>query len=77
MAEDRLPLIDGLTQTVRDTEPFTTRLADFLSTQTGTAQEEVNDGISALERAFKKEPDSSLKSRLAAALMILRDGPSA
>ena len=71
----RLPLLDGLTQTQRDTEPLTIRLAEFLADQQGNVQEDINDGLDALERAFKKEPDDKMKSRIAAAIMILRDGP--
>ena len=73
---DSLPLVDGLTQTARDTEPFITRLADFLSAQRGNAQEDINDGLSALERAFQKEQNERMKSRLAAAITIIREGPS-
>lgn len=77
MAEkERLPLVDGLTETVRDTEPFVTRLADFFSQQQGTSQEDMTDGLRALERAFGKENNESIKSRLATAILLLREGPS-
>ena len=73
---DRLPLVDGLTQTVRETEPFMTRLADFFESQQGTAQEDITDGIRALERAFSKESNEQIKSRLATAILLVREGPS-
>ena len=76
MAEkDRLPLVDGLTETVRDTEPFMTRLADFFSQQEGSSQEDLTDGLRSLERAFSKEPNEAIKSRLATAILLLREGP--
>lgn len=76
MAEkDRLPLVDGLTQTVRDTDPFVSRLADFFSQQEGTSQEDMTDGLRALERAFSKEGNEAIKSRLATAILLLREGP--
>ena len=75
MAErDRLPLVDGLTETVRDTEPFMTRLADFFSQQEGTSQDAMTDGIRSLERAFSMENNESIKSRLATAILLLREG---
>ena len=76
MAErDRLPLVDGLTETVRDTEPFMTRLADFFEQNQGNAQEDITDGIHALERAFSKESNEKVKSRLATAILLIREGP--
>ena len=76
MAErDRLPLVEGLTETVRDTEPFMTRLADFFSQQEGSSQEDMTSGLRALERAFSKEQNETVKSRLATAILLLREGP--
>ena len=76
MAErDRLPLVEGLTESVRDTEPLMTRLADFFSQQEGTSQEAMTDGIRSLERAFSMESNEAVKSRLATAILLLREGP--
>lgn len=73
---DGLPLVEGLTQTARDTEPFMTRLADFLSSQHGNAQESINEGLQSLEQAFQMEQNEKMKSRLAAAITLIREGPS-
>ena len=76
MAErDRLPLVDGLTQTVRETEPFLTRLADFFEQSQGNSQDDITDGLHALERAFEKESNEKIKSRLATAILLIREGP--
>ena len=74
---ERLPMVDGLTQTVRDTDPFVTRLADFLSQQSVPTQEDINTGLDALQRAFENETNEALKSRLATAILLLREGPPA
>lgn len=69
------PLVDGLTQSVTDTESFVTRLADFFETQQGNSQQDLTDGIRSLERAFAKETNEDIKARLAMAIMFARDGP--
>ena len=75
MAEsDRLPLVDGLTQTVRETDPMMVRLADFFESQQGNSQEDITDGLHALERAFSKEPNEQVKARLATAILLIREG---
>ena len=51
-----------------------TRLADFFSQQDGTSQDDMTDGIRSLERAFSKENNESIKSRLATAILLLREG---
>jgi hypothetical protein len=60
---------------VRDTEPMMTRLAEFFSQQQGTSQEDMTDGLRSLERAFSKESNEAVKSRLATAILLLREGP--
>jgi hypothetical protein len=73
---DSLPLVEGLTLTARDTEPFLVRLADFLSAQRGNAQENINEGLQSLEQAFQMEQNERMKARLAAAITLIREGPS-
>ena len=71
MAE--LPLVDGVTQTAPDSEPIHLRLMNFLAQRPGGAQQDLTEGLAALERAYSRESDETLRGRIAAAISMIRD----
>ena len=69
-------IIPGLTETARDTETPETRLGRLMMQRSGGSQEDISDAMRSLERAFSRESNEKLKSRIVAAQTILREGPS-
>lgn len=71
-----LPLVDGLTQTAPDSEPVHAKLMAYLAQRPGGAQQDIAEGLAALERGFSRESDQATKQKIAAALAILRGSSS-
>ena len=70
--ESDVPLVDGLTETAPDGDSLVMRLTEFLSRRPGGASQDIAMAISALEQAHGKETDSTVKTRVSAALGLLR-----
>lgn len=71
------PVIEGLTETRKDSEPLITRLSDFLAQKPGGASEAVRSAIKELQRGFSLESNEKMKDRISIALATLKDGDSA
>lgn len=73
MAE--LDTIDGLTETQPDTSPLTAKLVEAIASHAHRSQDDLEDGLSLLERAHSNESNKQLKQHLAQAIKLLRYGP--
>lgn len=71
---ESIPVLDGLTETAPDTATMTSRLVDVITSRPGRAQDDLESGITMLERAYSREPDKRLKATLRRALSVLRHG---
>lgn len=77
MASDyKIPTVDGLTETMPDTEPEMVRLTDLLAHRTINVQDEINRSLDGLARAFAATDNERLKALLATAITVIREGPS-
>lgn len=66
-----LPTVSGLTESLQAQEASgVTRLADFLMQQRGS-DAALEDALSSLEAAFKREANPQMKARIAAARSLL------
>jgi len=76
MSSDDLPVVNGLTQTQDDARPVLDRLTDFLMRPMHPDSYYINEGLQQLGMAFEVSNNETLKARLAAAMTLLREGPS-
>ena len=67
-----LPVVDGLTETSASAEPLYERLATFLAQQPGASRDDIGEAISKLESAAKREGNERMRTRISAALTLLR-----
>ena len=72
---EQLGIVEGLTETQPDTESLTTRLADMLANHPSRSQDDLEKGLTALEKAYASEPNKRLQSNIEQAIKILRYGP--
>lgn len=70
-----LETIDGLTETAPDTEPLTARLVEAIASRPHRSQDDLEHGLSLLERAYSNESNKRLKLNLEQAIKLLRYGP--
>ena len=75
MATDSLDTIDGLTETAPDTSPLTAKLVEAIASRSHRSQDDLESGLSLLERAHSNESNKRLKQHIAQAIEILRYGP--
>lgn len=69
------PLVRGVTQTAANSTSLEDRLSEALSKRPGASTEFIDEAIDNLERAFAVEEREELRARIAATIVMLRDGP--
>ena len=70
-------LVEGISETAPDTASMTSRLAAVIANQPSRAQDDLEYGMCALEKAYANESNKRLKIHIKQALELLRHGPDA
>lgn len=68
-------LVEGISETAPDTASMTTRLVSAIANRPSRAQDDLEYGLCALEKAYANESNKRLKIHIKQALELLRHGP--